>query len=260
MRREEAEGQVRLRETGREVTRLSLTDPARFIRLPFVRANMVEITQSKEDYIKAIWELTQDEEGAQRVRIAELLGVSAPSVTAALHRLEREGFARSDANGRVSLTEVGRHIAEKVVLRHNLVEKLLVEVIRIDWFDAHEEAERIEHVISEKVEQKLLELFGEDAHCPHGAPLREESVAERRKRGLRLLSECAPGEQVRIEIIFERDREFLRYLDEKRVLPGAQVQVAEKGYDGVITLSVDGRAVPLSGPASGRIWVRKITV
>lgn len=215
----------------------------------------METSQSKEDYIKAIWELTQDEDGVQRVRIAEHLGVSAPSVTAALHRLEKEGFAAADENGRVCLTERGRHIAEKVVLRHNLVEKLLVDVIGIDWFDAHEEAERIEHVISEKVEQKLLERFGADARCPHGAPLREESEAERRKRGLRLLEECAAGERVTIEIIFERDRQFLRFLDEKRILPGSQATLAERGYGGVIMLEVDGRQVPLAGPAACRIWV-----
>ncbi len=217
----------------------------------------METSQSKEDYIKAIWELTRDENGVQRVRIAEHLGVSAPSVTAALHRLEKEGFAATDENGRVCLTERGRHIAETVVLRHNLVEKLLVDVIGIDWFDAHEEAERIEHVISEKVERKLLERFGEDARCPHGAPLREESEADRRKRGLRLLRECEAGERVTIEIIFERDRPFLRFLDEKRILPGAQVEVAEKGYGDVITLTVDGRPVPLGGPATGRIWVSR---
>lgn len=216
----------------------------------------METSQSKEDYIKSIWELTQDEEGVVRARLAEHLGVSAPSVTAALHRLEKEGFAQSDENGRVCLTQRGRHIAEKVVLRHNLVEKLLVEILKIDWFEAHEEAERIEHVISEQVERKLLELFGPDARCPHGAPLREESMAERRKRGLKLLRECLPGDRVRIEIIFERDREFLKFLDDKGILPGSQVEVGEKGYDDVITLRVEQRWVHLGGSATGRIWVK----
>lgn len=216
---------------------------------------MVETSQSKEDYIKAIWELSRDGEGVVRARLAEHLSVSAPSVTAALHRLTRQGFARADASGRLRLTDRGRAIAEKLVLRHNLVEKLLVEVLKIDWCDAHEEAELIEHAISENVERKLLELFGTNARCPHGEPLHEETVAERRRRGLKLLRECVRGERVRIEIIFERDREFLRYLDDKGILPGSVVEVDETSYDGVVRLTGRNLEVHLGGAATERIWV-----
>lgn len=213
-------------------------------------------TRSNEGYLKAIWELDQDGRGVRRRRIAERLRVSAPAVTVAVRRLGEDGLAEATRAGVVRLTARGRRVVQRLLLRHNLVERLLVERIGIGWADAHEEAERIEHAISDKVERRLLDLFGRDGRCPHGAPLREETLPERRRRGLKPLSECAAGDRVTVEVVCESDRELLCYLETKGVLPGTRGQVDSHGYDDVIALRLDDREVHLGGRVADRLWVR----
>lgn len=216
---------------------------------------MVEISQSKEDYLKAIWELQQSGVPVLRARLAEQLGVSAPAVTAALGRLEQAELVLLAEDGTVDLQPAARRIARHLVLRHNLVEKLLVEVLGLEWYKAHEEAERIEHVISDDVEARLLSYFGDDGTCPHGAPLAGESAIERRARGLFRLAEAELATRVRVAQIFERDREFLRYLDSKGVVPGSVLGVEDRGYDGVVRIDVAGTEVHLAPEALDKIWV-----
>ncbi|MBI4616423.1 MAG: metal-dependent transcriptional regulator [Planctomycetes bacterium] len=220
---------------------------------------MVEISQSKEDYLKAIWEAKQSGSPVLRARLAEELGVSAPAVTAALGRLEQAGLIEQGADGRVELTSGGKELVEHLILRHNLVEKLLVEVLDLEWYKAHEEAERIEHVISPDVEAKLLALFGHEGNCPHGAPLRGESHEERRRRGLVLLAEAQVGSSVRIARVFERDSEFLRYLDGRGIVPGAIVRIEDRSYDQVLRVRIGEDEVHMASTAAERIWVEQIS-
>ena len=220
---------------------------------------MVEVSQSKEDYLKAVWELRQSGRPALRARLAEHLGVSAPAVTAALGRLQTAGLVEFLEDGSVDLTGSGREIVEHLVLRHNLVEKLLVEVVGLEWYKAHEEAERIEHVISPEVEAKLLALFGPEGTCPHGSPLAGDNVAERRRRGLVPLAEAEVGQSVRIARVSERDQGFLRYLDQKGLLPGAKLRIEHREYDEVIRVTTDDQEIHLGPEAAGKLWVEPLT-
>ncbi len=220
---------------------------------------MTDTSQSQEDYIKVIWELNLKEGEVQRSRIAEYLDVSLPAVTSALKRLEEQDYLEFQENGHVQLTDEGETIAKKLGLRHNLVEKLLVEVVGVEWYNVHEEAERIEHAISENVEEKLLEMFGKNSRCPHGVPVVEESTEERRSRGLRLLRECEENREYRVEIVSERDQEFLHFMNEKGIKPGTVFKVREIGYDGVMDLEVDDHDVHLGETATDRIWVRELS-
>jgi len=103
---------------------------------------------SREDYLKAIWEMVQEEREPISARLAEELGVTPPAVTAALKRLTRDGLLRVERSGHIALTRKGSAMADHLAMRHQLAEKLLTEVIGLDWTRAHDEAERLEHGIS----------------------------------------------------------------------------------------------------------------
>jgi len=180
---------------------------------------------SREDYLKAIWEMVQEEQEPISARLAEELGVTPPAVTAALKRLTRDGLLRVERSGRIALTRKGSAMADHLAMRHQLAEKLLTEVIGLDWTRAHDEAERLEHGISPEVEKLLLARFGADGFCPHGVPLRGGLAKLRRKQGATALSEMAAGQSVEVLCVYEKDAEFLKFLSGLALHPGARARV-----------------------------------
>jgi DtxR family Mn-dependent transcriptional regulator len=214
---------------------------------------------SREDYLKAIWEMVQEEREPISARLAEELGVTPPAVTAALKRLTRDGLLRVGRNGRIGLTRRGSAMADHLAMRHQLAEKLLTEVIGLDWTRAHDEAERLEHGISPEVEKLLLARFGADGFCPHGVPLRGGLAKLRRKRGATPLSEMAAGQSVEVLCVYEKDPEFLKFLSGLALHPGARVRIRRREYDETITLTVANKVVHLGKPATTRIWVRALS-
>src|SRR5580704_9073858 len=140
---------------------------------------------SQEDYLKAIWEIVQEEQVPISARLAEDLSVTPPAVTAALKRMTRSGHLRVMRDGRIALSAKGKSAAQHLVLRHRLAEKLLIDMIGIEWSRAHEEAERLEHGISPEVSRLLLKRFGRESRCPHGVPLFGGMSRLRRKYGAR---------------------------------------------------------------------------
>ncbi len=221
---------------------------------------------SQEDYLKAIWEMIQEEETPISARLAEELGVTPPAVTAALKRMTRDDYLRVARDGRIQLTRKGRGVAEHLALRHQLAEKLLAEVIGLDWSKVHDEAERLEHGISPEVEKLLLRRFGADSSCPHGAPLFGGLAKLRRRNGALALSEIRAGETVEVLCVYEKDPKFLEFIAGLRLRPGARVRVRHREYDETMTLTaygersrtIAGRKVHLGKPATSRIWVRRL--
>lgn len=213
---------------------------------------------SREDYLKAIWEMVQEEHVPISARLAEELGVTPPAVTAALKRMTRDGYLRVARDGRIQLTAKGRGVAERLALRHQLAEKLLTEVIGLDWTRAHDEAERLEHSISPEVEALLLKRFGRNSSCPHGVPLLGGLAKLRRQRGAAQLSEMRAGESAEILCVYEKDPQFLKFLDSLRLRPGGRLKVRQREYDETMTLAVAGRSIHLGKPATSRIWVRRL--
>jgi len=213
---------------------------------------------SREDYLKAIWEMVQEEQEPISARLAEELGVTPPAVTAALKRMTRDGLLRVERSGRIALTRKGSGMADRLAMRHQLAEKLLTEVIGLDWTRAHDEAERLEHGISPEVEKLLLARFGADGYCPHGVPLRGGLARLRRKQGATALSEMAAGQSVEILCVYEKDPEFLKFLSGLTLHPGARVRIRRREYDETMTLAVGNRIVYLGKPATTRIWVRAL--
>ncbi len=211
---------------------------------------------SQEDYLKAIWEMEEEDQTPISARLAEELDVTPPAVTAALKRMTRDAYLRVERGGTIRLTRKGRTLAERLALRHQLAEKLLTEVIGLSWVKAHDEAERLEHAISPEVEALLLRRFGADARCPHGVPL-VGGMGKLRRSGGVPLADLQAGEGGEILCVYEKDPKFLEFLEGLALRPGVRVRVERREYDETMTLRAAGRRMHLGKPATIRIWVRR---
>lgn len=216
------------------------------------------ITVSKEDYIKAIAEAENESEPVISATLAHWLAVSRPAVAAALKRLQKDGMVRVKSDGRIQLTSRGREVAEQTIFRHHLIERMLSEIFGMPWYEIHEEAERLEHAVSPAFEKKLVEKLGENDICPHGNSLALRSPAERRKKGLCLLSEAEAGFPYRVASVYERDRKLLDFLEQEGMRPGTRLAIQARNYDGTISLTVENKLVRLGTPAAEKIWVVKV--
>src|SRR5580693_3545405 len=213
---------------------------------------------SQEDYLKSIWEMLEEAQMPISARLAEDLRVTPPAVTAALKRMTRDGHVRVERSGRIDLTRKGRAVAERLALRHQLAEMLLTEVIGLSWAKAHDEAERMEHAISPEVEALLLKRFGNKKSCPHGVPMRG-GTATLRRQGAVLLSDLRAAEKAEILCVYEKDAQFLEFLEGLRLRPSTKVEVLKREYDETMTLRSSGKTVHLGKPATSRIWVRRLS-
>jgi DtxR family Mn-dependent transcriptional regulator len=202
-----------------------------------------------EEYLETIQSLTEEGTTVIQARIAQRLGRSAPSVSEMLDRLTADGYIHRKGRT-IALTEQGRVLADSVIRKHRLAERLLVDVIGLPWHKAHLEAGRWEHVISDEVEERLVELLGNPTTCPHGNPIPGAPGGLTHSSQLSL-AEVEPGETVRLERITEEvelDMASLEYLDEHGLIPGRSARVRDRAPDGTLTLDVDGLTFPL-GPA-----------
>ncbi|HMI51626.1 MAG TPA: metal-dependent transcriptional regulator [Candidatus Saccharimonadales bacterium] len=213
---------------------------------------------SQEDYLKAVWEMLEEDLTPISARLAEELNVTPPAVTAALKRMTRDGLVRVARNGGIDLTQQGRAIAERLALRHQLAERLLTEVIGLSWAKAHDEAERLEHAISPEVEALLLKRFGDKENCPHGVPMRG-GIAKLRRQGAVLLADLRAKERGEILCVYEKDAQFLEFLEGLRLRPSTKLEVINREYDETMTLRCEGKTMHLGKPATSRIWVRRLT-
>jgi DtxR family Mn-dependent transcriptional regulator len=210
-----------------------------------------------EEYLETI--LGLDEEGIPviQARIAERLGRSAPSVSEMLERLVEDGYVVRHGR-RLSLTPSGRALAEKVVRKHRLAERLLVDIIGLEWHKVHREAGRWEHVISDDVEARLVELLGDPATCPHGNPIPGSGSAVP-VLPTRPLADVAEGERVRLMRISEEvELNFgsLTLLDENGFIPGTVARVDGRDSDGNLAVTVEGSGtMVVSRDLSDRLYV-----
>jgi len=213
----------------------------------------VRITISKENYLKAIAEAESEGESVKAVTLARWLRVSAPAVTMAIKRLRRDALIRVGAEGQLTLTAAGREIANRLLNRHQLIERMLTEIFGLEWYKVHDEAEQLEHAVSADFERKLMEKLGTDSVCPHGNMVERDSPRDRRRRGLKPLEEAVADERVAIVSVFERDRELLEYLDRAGIRPGVHVKVVST--DGDLELASDRHAMRIARAAAAKVWV-----
>jgi DtxR family Mn-dependent transcriptional regulator len=211
---------------------------------------------SKENYLKAI--LEAEAEGRQVIpaMLAHWLEVSAPAVTMALKRLKRDGYVEVREDGIVRLTAAGRETAYHTALRHHLIERMLSEVFGMEWYEIHEEAERLEHAVSPAFELKLREKLGEGGACPHGNQVLAESPAQRKQRGETPLSEAAEGQRYTVTSLHERDHKLLLFLHDTGIGPGALLRVMKQNYDQTVSIELDKGSAILGRPAAEAIWLK----
>lgn len=215
-----------------------------------------QVSVSEEDYLKAIHGMQLELQEPISARLSEALGVTPPAVTTALKRMARRGHVRLDSKaGHIRLTSKGRRIAQSLVLRHRLIERLLTDVLGMDWKVVHEEAEKLEHAISKEVERRLLERFGRDSACPHGNPF-FGGLAKLRRQGVRPLAEAMPGSRLRVVRVYEHDMDFLVFLEEVGLRPGVEFAVLAKSYDETMTLRVHNQTHHLGKSSTTRVWVK----
>jgi DtxR family Mn-dependent transcriptional regulator len=212
---------------------------------------------SKENYLKAI--LEAEAEGYQVIpaTLAHWLEVSAPAVTMALKRLKRDGFVEVGADGIVRLTASGRETAYRTALRHHLIERMLSEVFGMEWYEIHEEAEKLEHAVSPAFEAKLREKLGESGACPHGNAVLPESPAVRKKRGELPLSEAAEGQQYTVISLHERDPRLLLFLHRMGIGPSRSLRVVSQNYDQTVSIELPAGVSILGRPAAEAVWLRR---
>ena len=212
----------------------------------------MKITISKENYLKAIAEAEAQGEPVIAATLARWLRVSAPAVTMASRRLKRDKLILVDEHGHIALTAEGRAIADRILRRHHLIERMLVELFGMEWFKVHDEAERLEHAVSEDFERLLLKKLGAGKACAHGNESEIASPESMRARGWRRLDEVTEPCEATVVSVYERDRALLEYLDGVSVQPGARVEVQAHGA----ALRVAGRLVRLDEAVARKIWVR----
>lgn len=218
----------------------------------------MKLTISKEDYLKAIAEAESEEGTVIAATIARWLSVTPPAVALALRRLRRDKLVEVDRKGHIALSRSGREVSDKLRFRHHLVERMLHEMLGMEWYKVHDEAERLEHSISDDMERKLIEKLGTNHACPHGNQI-NKSAAERHNLGFRLLWEADPGSSVMVESMYERDRQLLEYFDGLGIRPGVELTVLSRNYDGTLAFRLGKNSLNLGESAARRVWVSYIS-
>jgi DtxR family transcriptional regulator, Mn-dependent transcriptional regulator len=214
-----------------------------------------EMHEATEEYLETILELEEEGVAPIRARLAERLGVSAASVSEAVRRLVDAGYVEDSEERALRLTRDGRNLATSVVRRHRLAERLLVDVIGLEWEKVHREAARWEHAISAEVEQKLVDLLGDPATCPHGNPIPGSRRASDRGETTPLTQAAAGAVTVaRISEQLELDDDALVFLARARLIPGCAATVVGAENGGVaVTTSAGTQIVPAR--VAGQLWV-----
>jgi DtxR family transcriptional regulator, Mn-dependent transcriptional regulator len=215
---------------------------------------MAEWHPAAEEYCECIFELAEDDLEVIQARIAERLKLSRPSVSEMIKRLEIDGLL-SVTGGSIKLTVAGTTLAEQVVRRHRLAERFLTDMLGLSWADAHQEAGKWEHVISDSVETALIRVLGDPTTCPHGNPIPGSLYEAPDARPLNGLSVGSNFTVSRIPEELEFSPGLLEFLEEATLTPGNTGRVTAASPDGTITVDMDGRTVGVGAFAGSRILV-----
>jgi DtxR family Mn-dependent transcriptional regulator len=214
-------------------------------------------SQTVNRYLESIYYIDAEGERVRASRLAEWLSVSQPTAGATLQRMVRDGLVQISPTKEVSLTGRGRDAAAAVVRRHRIAERWLTDVLGLDWLRADEEAGRLEHAMSDDVAERLYQLIGEPATCPHGNPIPGAKPVQGRERALR---DLPPGRRSKVrrvsEVAEHETPELLRFLGSAGLGIGVPVRCVDVvAGAGIQTVEVGGRQVPLSLEVAGKIWV-----
>ncbi len=234
-----------------------------------------DLIDTTEMYLRTVWELEEEGTIPLRARIAERLGQSGPTVSQTVARMERDGLVHVADDRHLELTDKGRREAVQVMRKHRLAERLLTDIIGMDWEDVHIEACRWEHVMSEAVERRIVALLDKPLVCPHGNPipgLEELGVplaATEDPIGLLTLSAAADAGAVtvvidRISEQLQPDAAILHDLTRAGLRPGLRARIAPataeggSAADGALVLTDTGESVLFPRPVTDHVFVRRV--
>ena len=224
----------------------------------------MRLTMAAENYLLSIYQFeelgrrvtpSQLAEELKRLPEVERPGTSLPSVTGMLGRLTRDGLIEMGKNKEIGLTDIGRAAAESMVRRHRLAELLVVNVLGVDLYNAHEEAHRLEHAISPLLEEKIRQKLGSPRTSPFGNPI--PGSGHKPPADSMQLGRAEQGHSYIVDRIPEDDEALLEYLVPFDFVPGRRVEIIEAApYRGVIKVECGGAEIILGYEVAERIWIR----
>jgi len=221
-----------------------------------VGASGKSTTSVVEDYLQVLHYLTRDGSPVIAARLAERLNVTPPTVTATLQRMERDGLIEHGARKEILFTPRGREVAENIVRRHALAERLLTDLLKMPWHESHEEAHGVEHVITPNIETRLLQALGNPSTCPHGNPIPGLGTLAPDEFPL---DQVETGDELIIQRITEEDLQLMKYLQEHGVEPGARMTVREATrFNALVVLEGPRGPVPLGLPVAAKLRARRV--
>ena len=214
-------------------------------------------TEAIEDYAKAIHALSRRGGGAVGTSaLAERLGVSPGTATAMLKRMAELGLVEHEPYHGATLTQAGEKVALEVIRHHRLIEAYLAEALGMPWDRVHDEAEVLEHYISEELEERIAAALGDPSHDPHGDPIPDRELAMAEDEGV-ALTDLEPGDEAVFARVSDSDPAMLRYLAEREIRPGTSLVLkAREPFEGPVTVLAAGREHLLGGELVRRMTVR----
>jgi DtxR family Mn-dependent transcriptional regulator len=203
--------------------------------------NKMGLSQSIEDYLKAIYVLQSEGEAATTTNIANMLEVSSASVTNMLKKLAKMNLLEHKSYKGAKLTLAGSKIALEILRHHRLLELYLKEVMGYSWDEVHDEAEKLEHHISEQFEDRIAELLNHPTHDPHGDPIPSKDGVMP-EMALLSIAEAELDQPYIIGRVKDQDPELLRYLEKIGIIPGVKIEVVEKSpFQGPIKVNLEDK-------------------
>jgi DtxR family Mn-dependent transcriptional regulator len=216
------------------------------------------LSAKMEDYLKAIYEISQ-QEGApvSTSSLADYLDVTPPTATSMMETLEERGLVEREKYSGVELTPEGETVALEVLRHHRLLETYLAEHLDYDWAEVHDEADRLEHHISEAFERRVAEKLDDPEVDPHGDPIPNDALEPLAERADARLGEHEEGDRVVVQRVRDRDAEELAYLQDAGITPGTELAVTEIAPIGMVTVELpEGQTVSLPDHIANAIRVR----
>ena len=215
------------------------------------------LNPASKEYLEAVYELEEEGQRILQARIGERLGLAPATVSEGIRRLVTEGYVTVRGGRDISLTDGGRVLAETLVRRHRLAERMLVDILGIPWHLCHHQAEDWEKVMTPEVEQAILRQLRGDATCPHGNPIpgAESAIPWSKRRPVAALRVGEGGQLKRLLEDVELDGDVLFYLEDHELTPGSEVKLVDVAPDGTRTLSVNGRHVALGQRLADNLWI-----
>jgi DtxR family Mn-dependent transcriptional regulator len=214
-----------------------------------------DLSAAIQDYLKEIYKLESEGTRPTTTAIARRMGVAPSSVTSMLKKLAALGLVEHSPYRGVELSEDGTKIALEVIRHHRLLEQYLAETLGVPIDAVHDEADRLEHVLSEELEARIDEQLGYPTHDPHGDPIPDAGLHLETRR-LRSLDALEPGEEATVRRVPDTDSELLRYLARLRLVPGGRVTMRRsEPFDGPLTVAVDGQEHAISRELAMQIGI-----